>query len=471
MLLTKAFVRFLRRLGPAIVAPILWAAPLPVPAESLAISCGSVGIELALCQASAQAWSERTGHPVRVVSTPNSATERLALYQQWLASGARDVDVYQIDVIWPGLLARHFIDLRPYSGGSEDEHFPAIIENDTVDGRLVALPLYADVGLLYYRRDLLERHGRPVPRTWRELGETAAFIQTAERIGDGEGDGEGRRLWGYVYQAKTYEGLTCNALEWFAGSGGGTIVDAHGRITVANAENENILQLVSAWTGTIAPEGVLNYAEEEVRGVFQAGQAVFMRNWPYAWALLQGADSPVRGRVGVALLPHGGAVDEVPAERAASVALAATSGADGQDHGAQRPEHAHAPGSRSTLGGWQLAVSRYSRHPALAADLVRFMTSAAEQKRRAIEGGYNPTRPALYEDPEILAAQPFIGALRVAVAQAVARPSRVTRGQYNRVSVAVANAVHDALSGRASAAQALADLDAELHRVKRRGWR
>jgi len=99
------------------------------------------------------------------------------------------------------------------------------------------------------------------------------------------------------------------------------------------------------------------------------------------------------------------------------------------------------------------------------------MTSAAEQKRRAIEGGYNPTRPALYEDPEILAAQPFIGALRVAVAQAVARPSRVTRGQYNRVSVAVANAVHDALSGRASAAQALADLDAELHRVKRRGWR
>lgn len=425
-------VRWLRNRFSGLVLFAALIAASPLQAGQLAISCGAVGIELALCEASAQAWSRKTGNEVRVLATPNSSTERLALYQQWLASGAPDVDVYQIDVIWPGLLARHFIDLHPYSHGAEREHFPAIVENNTVDGKLVAMPLYVDVGLLYYRRDLLERYHHEVPTTWRELTATATAIQSAERQAGNS------RLWGYVFQGKAYEGLTCNALEWFASSGGGTFVDRQGRITVNNPRAAEVLAVAAGWIGAIAPEGVLNYAEEEARGVFQAGRAVFMRNWPYAWTLVQGEDSPVAGKVGVAPLPHG-------------------SGAD-----------AH---SRSALGGWQLGVSRYSRHPELAADLVLFMTSATEQKRRAIEGGYNPTRPALYRDADILAAQPFIGRLQEVVAQAVARPSRITQGQYNRVSVGVANAVHEALAGQAQPQAALEQLSGELRRVKRRGWR
>jgi trehalose/maltose transport system substrate-binding protein len=181
---------------------------------------------------------------------------------------------------------------------------------------------------------------------------------------------------------------------------------------------------------------VLNYAEEEARGVFQSGNAVFMRNWPYAWALSQSPDSPVKGRVGVTALPKGGP--------------------DGKSTG--------------VLGGWNLAVSRYSEHPEIAADLVMHLASAEEQKIRALEGAYNPTLPALYDDAEILTATPFFGELYETFTNAVARPSRVTGESYNRVSAAFWQAAHDVLSGEAEAAAALARLERDLARIRRRGW-
>ena len=313
----------------------------------------AVGTELELCRTGAEAWAAQTGHSVKVVSTPNSSSERLALYQQLLSAQADDIDVFQIDVIWPGLLAGHFIDLRPQMSEVVDDHYPAMIANNTVDGRLVAMPWFASVGVLYYRLDLLQKHGESVPGTWDELATTAARLQAAERAAGNDS------LWGYVWQGRAYEGLTCNALEWIASEGGGTIVDPDGEVTVDNPEARRAIARAASWVDAISPPGVLNYAEEEARGLFQAGNAVFMRNWPYAWALAQGPDSPIRGKVGVAPLPGGERHDGV-----------------------------------STLGGWQLAVSRYSKHPAVAADLVRFLTSAEEQKRRAIRGSLNPTHPA-----------------------------------------------------------------------------
>ena len=428
----------------ALVAPLvlggaILAAPAAVAVE-IALSCGAVGLELALCRDGADAWSRRTGHTVRIVSTPNSATERLALYQQLLAGRARDIDVYQVDVVWPGILAPNFIDLRPYAGGTEAAHFPAIVANNTVDGRLVAMPFYTDAGLLFYRRDLLHAHGKPVPRTWDQLTRTAAAIQAAERRAAGDADGSSTRrsgtTWGYVFQGRAYEGLTVNALEWVHGEGGGRIVDDDGRVTIANDAAARALARARDWIGSIAPPGVLNYAEEEARGLFQSGHAVFMRNWPYAWALANGDDSPVRGKVGVAALPAGSA-EGAPA---------------------------------AVLGGWNLAVSRHSRHPAEAADLVMYLCSAAEQKRRAIAAAYNPTIPALYDDPDVVAANPFIASLRPALEAAVARPSRVTGRHYNRVSHAFWSAAHDVLAGEAAPEPALDALAQRLRRLGRRGW-
>lgn len=401
----------------------------PANGVELSISCGAIGIERELCADAVARWEEATGNTVDIVSTPNSTTERLALYQQLLAAGASDIDVFNVDVVWPGILGEHFIDLAPYAAGREAEHVPAIVANNTVGGELKAMPWYTDAGVLYYRADLLDKHDAAPPRSWAELAETAARIVEAERA-----DGDDRLL-GYVFQGRPYEGLTCNALEWIASHGGGAIVDAAGEITIDNPQAAAALTEAASWIGAIAPEGVLNYTEEEARGVFQSGNAVFMRNWPYAWALAQSEDSPVRGLVGVAPLPSG-------------------------------PQGS----SAATLGGYNLAVSKYSESPEIAADLVMFLTSAREQKRRAIAGAYNPTIAALYSDPEVLEAVPFLADLYPTIVNAVARPSTATGEKYNRVSAAFWAAAHDVLAGRAEAGPALSALAEELARIRRRGW-
>jgi trehalose/maltose transport system substrate-binding protein len=412
-------------------ASLLALHPGSAPAAEITIACSALGKEQELCRTGAEAWAERTGHAVRLVSTPASAGEQLALYQQLLAAGAEDIDVFQIDVVWPGILARHFIDLAPAAGDRTAEHFPAIIENNTVEGRLVAMPWFADAGLLYYRRDLLDKYHRPVPETWEDLTETARLVQEGERA---HGN---RNFWGYVWQGRAYEGLTTNVLEWVSSYRGGTFIDDAGEITIDNPAAVRALELAASWVGTISPEGVLNYAEEEARGVFQSGQALFMRNWPYAWALAESADSPVRGRIEIALLPIGG----------------------------ENGSHSAA------LGGQQLGVSRYSSNPDLAADLVMHLTSAAEQKRRAVVGSFNPTMPAIYEDPEVGSAIPVIAELKDILDHAVPRPSAVTGVDYNRVSATIFDAVHRVLSGRADASAALASVERDLRRIKRRGWR
>lgn len=420
-------MQFIAAMG---LAAALVLAPQAAARTTVTLACGSVGIEASLCREGAEAWARETGNAVTLVSTPPGSTERLALFQQLLAARSGDIDVFQIDVVWPGLLARH---LRDLSSDVDEptlaQHLPQAIANNTVEGRLVALPWFGNAGVLYYRRDLLEQHGRTVPRTWQDLADTARAVMEAER---GAGNA---RLWGFVFQGRAYEGLTVNALEWIAAHGGGTIVGPDGAVTVNNAKAALALSAAASWIGTIAPQGVLNYAEEEARGLFQSGNAVFMRNWPYAWAPMDAADSPVRGRVGIASLPRGG---------------------EG--------------GANSTaLGGEQLAVSRYSRHPEVAASLVRFLSSPAEQKRRAIVGGFYPTIVTVATDPAVLAANPAFAVLSATLADAVARPSAVTGGRYNQVSAEFWNAVHGVLSGTAEAGPALVRLETRLERLGRGG--
>ena len=397
----------------------------------ISISCSALGKEYEICKEGVDAWAKKTGNTVKIVSTGNSATERLPLYQQLLAAGASDVDVFQIDVVWPGILSQHLADLTQKAQGQIGQHFPVMVQTATVDGKLVAMPWFADAGLLYYRKDLLQKYNRSLPQTWEELTETARILQEGERKAGNNA------FTGFVWQGRAYEGLTAVALEWISSYRGGTIVDEKGEITINNPNATQALKTAAGWVGKITPEGVLNYTEEEARGVFQAANAAFMRNWPYAWALAQGADSPVKDKVGVAPLPKGST--------------------DGRHVG--------------TLGGQLLAVSKYSKNADAAAELVMYLTGAEEQKRRAVVGSFNPTIPALFKDPEIQKAAPFVGELLEVFTNAVTRPATVTGQSYSKVSSEFFNTVHQILSGRAQPEQALAGLDRDLKRIKRGGWK
>lgn len=369
-------------------------------------------------------FERETGHTVRVLQAPASSTERLSQYLQYLGAESPDIDVYQVDVIWPATLENHLADLSESFTTETAEFLPELIANNTVNGKLLAIPWYVDVPLLYYRDDLLEKYGfAEPPATWDELTAMASAIQQGERRGGSTA------LWGFVWQGKAYEGLTCNALEWQVSEGGGRIVAADGAIEVNTPGARRAFTQAAAWVGSISPPGVTTYAEEECRQMFQAGNAVFMRNWPYAFSLVTGEGSPVAGKVKTAPLPAG-------------------------------------EGGRSaTLGGWQLAVSRYSKKRAAATELVRFITSSYGQKQEALGASRLPTRIALYEDADIAGAFPFIPTMRDTLDSAVARPSKAVGGDYNEVSTYYYQAVHEILTGQRPADEAMANLDALLRKV------
>ncbi|GJM40465.1 MAG: putative ABC transporter-binding protein [Ardenticatenaceae bacterium] len=390
----------------------------------LRIFAGNVGMEKELSAATAARFMElNPGITVEVVETPDFVEDRLGTYLQLFEAQSPEGDVFQIDVIWPGDLAEHFVDLYEYGAADvAGDHFDAIIENNTVDGKLIGIPWFTDAGLLYYRTDLLEKYGYDgPPATWAEMEEMATTIQEGERA---EGNED---FWGYVWQGNAYEGLTCDALEWIASNDGGSIVEPDGTISINNPQAVAIVDTAASWVGTISPEGVTAFGEEDARNMWQAGNAAFMRNWPYAYSLGNADDSVIAGMFDVSPLPAG-------------------------DSGA----------GAATLGGWQLAVSKYSNHPEEAARLALFMASYDEQKIRAIDGSLNPTIKTLYEDADVLEAAPFFGSLYDVFINAVARPSTATAPQYSDVSAAFFNSVHSVLTGEQDAAAAFEVLELDL---------
>ena len=239
-----------------------------------------------------------------------------------------------------------------------------------------------------------------------------------------------------MFQGNAYEGLTCNALEWVKSSGGGQIVEADGTISINNEKAAAAIDRAKGWIGSISPQGALAYQEEESRGVWQTGNAVFMRNWPYAYALGNSADSGVKGKFDVAPLP---------------------AGAEGD-----------APSS--TLGGWNLAVSKYSTKQDAAIALVKYLASPEVQKVQAIEISRLPTIEALYDDKDVIAAQPFMANWKPIFQNAVPRPSAATKVKYNEVSSKFWTAVHKTLSGNGTAAENLEMLEVELTELEGSGW-
>lgn len=403
-------------------------------AVSVTWMTGGTDAELAFTTSLADAYMAANPHEIHgstyevtidVVKSPATTGERLDAFRTLLEAHAEDVHLLEVDIGWVGDLAEHLVDLSDYPEVEAvvPSHFPAIVENNTAAGRLVGLPLFTDVGLLYYRTDLLAKYSYDEPpSTWDELEAMAAVIQEGERSG---GNAE---FWGYVWQGAAYEGLTVNGLEWVYSNGGGQIVEPQGVVSIDNPNAISAVERAVAWVGTISPTDVTSFAEESARSVWQQGNAAFMRNWPYAFALSAGGAAA--GNFSVVPLPAG---------------------------------TAEGAGRAGALGGWQLAVNRYAQNADVAVDVALFAANYDNQLARALAGGYLPTIPAVYEDPGLLASDfDWLPLLRPALENAVARPSTVTAPQYANVSEAFYSAVHEVLTGAQTASNALSDLGSDL---------
>ncbi len=365
-------------------------------------------------------------HPdveVNVKYGPKEVTDLLGLFLQFFEAKSSEVDIYGIDIIWPGDIATHLVDLYEY--GARDvikDYFPVIVQNNTVNGRLVGIPFITNAPVLYYRTDLLKKYGYAgPPDTWDKLTEMAKKIQEGERAAGNQD------FWGFVFQGKAYEGLTCDALEWIASSGGGTIVEPDGTITINNPNAIKAIKRAAEWVGTIAPPGVTGFAEEDSRSVWQAGNAAFMRNWPYAYTLGNKDDSPIKGKFEITTLPG-----EKPGQ------------------------------SAGTLGGLELAVSKYSKNPKIAANVALFFAGKEFLKAMTIRSSEPPTIISLYKDPDVLQVLPFFEKMEGVLLKAVARPSTATAPKYNETSRLFFKAVHDVLTQKKNAETAMEELEADL---------
>jgi trehalose/maltose transport system substrate-binding protein len=344
----------------------------------------------------------------------------MASYLTVFEAQASDLDVIRVDVVYPGVLAEHLLDLNEYTPQEQlDSYLPSLLVNNTVDGRLVALPIRLGFGMLYYRTDLLEKYGyENPPATWDELEEMAQTIQEGERA---EGNAE---FWGYVWQGNNYEGLTCNAMEWQVSNGGGDIISPDGEVQVNNEGAIAAFEKAAAWVGTISPPGVTSYDETASREVWHAGNAAFMRYWPGAYGITFESEA-IDGNFATAPLPAG-------------------------DSGS----------GASTMGGWEIGVSRYSAHPEAAAAFAVFMTGMENAKYYAIDTTFPPVILALYEDPDIQEAVPYASPEIVEIV--TPRPSTVSADKYNEVSTLYSTAVHSILTGEVDAATAMELLELDL---------
>ncbi|MFW6050259.1 MAG: extracellular solute-binding protein [Myxococcota bacterium] len=379
----------------------------------LTFPASSVGAERRVLERQVARY-ERTHPGVRIelVEVPDAADQRHQLYVQWLNAGVARPDVLQLDVVWLDELAAAGW-IRPLDAAAFDEgaFIPRVWDAAHHEGRLHAVPWFVDVGMLYWRTDLLDR----APRSFEELRDAALRAKRAHGL-----------RYGLVWQGARYEGLVAVFLEHLGGFGGDILRD--GRVTVDDPPAYRALGFMrrSVHVWGLVPRAALGWQEERARFAFQNGDAVLMRNWPYAFALMSDpAESRVAGRFAVAPMPA-------------------------------------APGGRptATLGGQQLAVNAHSAHPREAEAFIRFLAAPAQMRERFRRTGQLPARSALY-DSDAVQDGPHVPLEQARRVVERARPRPATPA-YTEVSQELQVQVHRALTRQADPEDALREAAAGM---------
>ncbi len=369
------------------------------------------------------AWAEiikrfEARHPdvqIKYISGPWSTDDRQNMYLRSFLGGD-PIEIVYMDVTWTAKFAARgwLLPLDPwFSPGEGSAFFPGALKAGYYRGHLYRLPLTTDVGVLYWRKDLVPRP----PRTWRELEETCRrYAHPPE-------------LYCLVFQGMQYEGLTCNFLE-FLWAAGGQVLDEKGQVAIASPEGLSTLNFLRKlrlkdWV----PKAVLSFQEQHTLEFFLKGRAIFMRNWPYAMRLIN--QSPLRGKVGLAPLPS--------------------------------RTGAPAPG---TLGGWGLGIARGTEAPEKAWAFIAFATSAEAQKILYLKRGWLPARKELFRDPALLRENPALKDLYFLLERARPRP---VHPQYPRISDTLQKHVSAVLAGVETPEEALKALSETLKFIIRGG--
>ena len=412
-------MRIVHRYGPAILIVIVTTAVSTISCgarrDVLTISGSVLGAEGNSLRLQIARFAAERGVPVDVLPTPDAADQRHQLYVQWLNAWSAEPDVLQLDVVWtPEFAAAGWIRSLDDVGMPSDDaadFFPAPMTANRWQGRLYAIPWFVDVGMLYWRTDLMPA----APETFAAL-EAIAGRAIADKSVDS----------GFVWQGARYEGLVTVFLEYLVGYGG-SILDTSGHVVVDSPAAVQALTTMidSLYRDRIVPEAVLTWQEEQTRFAFQNGNAAFMRNWPYAAALLRDQNqSRVAGRFAVAAMPR-------------------ESG---------RPA--------ATLGGAQLAINARSRRPADAWALISYLTAPEQLLERAESTGQFPSRRSVYEDEALASALAIAPAqARAIIERAVPRPVTPV---YTQLSAMLQIHLHRALTRQEAPAAALSGAAREM---------
>ena len=364
--------------------------------------------------------AENPAIKVKLNVLPAPTDQQHHYYLTTLGAKTSEIDVMRIDTIWIAEFASAgwLESLEGYVDPEDRASFISVTEKtDVFRGRLYAIPWDANIGLLYYRKDLLEKYNLDAPHTWDDLVKACLKISSGEHV------------YGYLWQGKQYEGLVCNFIE-FIGSNDGGIIDDTGRIIVDSELNKIALDFMHdlIWEYRVSPQNTHSeLMEESSRHLFQQGKGLFLRNWTYVWELCQ-EDPLMKGKVGVSLLP------KFPDGNPASV-----------------------------YGGWHLAINACSKNKKQAWRLIEFLTSPEAQKELAMNLSWAPTRHALYNDPELIQKLPFLPIVELALKDVQIRPNLP---YYQWVSDILQKHINKVLSNQTSSDAALRTMNAKLEGIK-----
>ena len=345
--------------------------------------------------------------------------------QQYLSTvlSSKDsvLDLVLIDVIRPAQWAAQgwAEPLDSYLGADKAKILPtylkAYAEANQVNGKLMALPYFADAQFLYYRKDLLEKYKRPVPKSWDDMIETAKIIMDGEKA---------PQLQGFSTAGAPIEGTVCTYLVplWSMGSD----ITKDGKLNIDTPEARQPFQLYGRMKQAgVLPKNIAEIPTDRIRVDFQAGNVVFAQSWGYFWNRAENdADSKVKGKVGVTVLPH--------------------------DKGGK---------SATCIGGWQVAVSAYSKNKPEAVKFARYLSSPEVSKMQAIMASHLPVFPQVYKDPEVIKANPWFADALPVVETAKSRP---VSAQYPQVSDAIRSNMNAYLAGTKTTDTALNDMKTRL---------